>query len=86
MDTTSRIIGHDAREEWRKNDGVVPVISSLHPSNQPFINVTNDVPHAEVSGKLNQSYKDGIMSILFGVDLWISNVKVNCELLYRYYK
>ncbi|AVO67890.1 lipase [Staphylococcus aureus] len=44
MDTTSRIIGHDAREEWRKNDGVVPVISSLHPSNQPFINVTNDEP------------------------------------------
>ncbi|MBO8512236.1 hypothetical protein INO64_14195, partial [Staphylococcus aureus] len=36
MDTTSRIIGHDAREEWRKNDGVVPVISSLHPSNQPY--------------------------------------------------
>ncbi len=44
MDTTSRIIGHDAREEWRKNDGVVPVISSLHPSNQPFVNVTNDEP------------------------------------------
>ena len=65
MDTTSRIIGHDAREEWRKNDGVVPVISSLHPSNQPFVNVTNDEPATRRGiGKLNQSYKDGIMSIL----------------------
>ncbi|SHD50413.1 lipase precursor [Staphylococcus argenteus] len=44
MDATSRIIGHDAREEWRKNDGVVPVISSLHPSNQPFVNVTSEEP------------------------------------------
>ncbi len=64
-------------EEWRKIYGVVPVISSLHPSNQPFINVTNDEPATRRGiWKLNQSYKDGIMSILSVWTSWISNVKV----------
>ncbi|MDU9293603.1 YSIRK-targeted triacylglycerol lipase [Staphylococcus coagulans] len=40
MDLTSRIIGHDANIAWRKNDGIVPVISSLHPFNQAFIDIT----------------------------------------------
>ncbi len=40
MDLTSRIIGHDANVAWRKNDGIVPVISSLHPFNQAFIDIT----------------------------------------------
>ncbi|MDK4085194.1 YSIRK-type signal peptide-containing protein [Staphylococcus pseudintermedius] len=42
MDLTSRIIGSDARLEWRKNDGVVAVISSLFPLNQPFVKVSSD--------------------------------------------
>ncbi|WP_425319122.1 YSIRK-targeted triacylglycerol lipase [Staphylococcus lutrae] len=42
MDITSRIIGGDMREEWRKNDGVVPVISSLFPLNQDYVYITAD--------------------------------------------
>ena len=36
LNLTSRIIGKDANKEIRPNDGVVPVISSQHPSNQAF--------------------------------------------------
>lgn len=42
LDLTSRIIGRDANIEWRKNDGVVPVISSLHPSNQDYVDISAD--------------------------------------------
>ncbi|REB90834.1 hypothetical protein DV965_13260, partial [Staphylococcus pseudintermedius] len=42
MDLTSRIICSDARLEWRKNDGVVAVISSLFPLNQPLVKVSSD--------------------------------------------
>ncbi|NHA41453.1 lipase [Staphylococcus schleiferi] len=44
MDITSTIVGHDANVEWRKNDGVVPVISSLHPTNQAYVDISTDDP------------------------------------------
>ena len=44
LNLTSRIIGKDANKEIRPNDGVVPVISSQHPSNQAFKKVDDHTP------------------------------------------
>ncbi|MCG1681879.1 YSIRK-type signal peptide-containing protein [Staphylococcus epidermidis] len=44
LNLTSRIIGKDANKEIRPNDGVVPVISSQHPSNQAFKKVDDHKP------------------------------------------
>ena len=44
LNLTSRIIGKDAKKEFRPNDGVVPVISSQHPSNQAFKKVDDHTP------------------------------------------
>lgn len=44
LNLTSRIIGKDANKEIRPNDGVVPVISSQHPSNQAFKKVDDYTP------------------------------------------
>ncbi|MEB7391625.1 YSIRK-targeted triacylglycerol lipase [Staphylococcus epidermidis] len=44
LNLTSRIIGKDVNKEIRPNDGVVPVISSQHPSNQAFKKVDDHTP------------------------------------------
>ncbi|MFW3591173.1 YSIRK-targeted triacylglycerol lipase [Staphylococcus caprae] len=36
FDLTSRVIGSDENKDRRVNDGIVPVTSSLHPTNQAF--------------------------------------------------
>ena len=44
LNLPSRLIGTDEHKEIRPNDGVVPVVSSQHPSNQAFENVDATLP------------------------------------------
>ncbi|MGV3244809.1 YSIRK-targeted triacylglycerol lipase [Staphylococcus sp. 11261D007BR] len=40
---TSNIIGKATEPEWRENDGLVSVVSSLHPSNQDWVQATEEL-------------------------------------------
>lgn len=40
---TANVIGKSKEPEWRENDGLVSVISSLHPANQAFVKATDQI-------------------------------------------
>ncbi|WP_341636561.1 YSIRK-targeted triacylglycerol lipase [Staphylococcus casei] len=40
---TGNVIGKVAEKEWRENDGLVSVVSAQHPSNQAFVEDTDEI-------------------------------------------